>query len=179
MGEQDRRHVIILVSGEAGEHLDTLRRRWDPVMAEQIGAHITVVYPDEAPDPGLLRARVLAAAQRIPPFPLRLGPVTAHESKPRRGVYHLVADPVGVFGWLREFLLAPPFTAHDVVPHASITHPRTSRRGRHAWRALAGADPDLELRVGELCLARFDGSTWSIDETVALGGVDTGALDVP
>lgn len=172
MGELVQHHVTLFVTGDAGEHLEDLRRRWDPVAAEQIAAHVTLVYPEEAHDLALLRARLAVAAERIPPFPLRLGPVVAHDSKPSRGVYHLVADPVGVFAWLREFVLASPFTALDLVPHASITHPRTSKRGRKAWKALDGVDPDLEFRIGELCVTALNGDRWVVDQRYVLGGVE-------
>jgi hypothetical protein len=161
---------MIFVTGDAAQHLETLRRQWDPDMARQVQAHVTVTYPEEVSEPELLRARLHAAASRIPPFPMRLGPVVAHEGKPSRGVYHLVADPVGMWTWLRDFLLAPPFTAFDVIPHASITHPRTTSSGRQAFKELAGADPSLEFRVGELHLTANDGERWVVTESVALRG---------
>lgn len=169
MGELSRHHATVFVTGDAAAHLEPLRKQWDPEMAAMIDAHVTVAYPEEAPDPAMLRARLAAAAERVPPFPLWLGPVVAHEDKPGRGVYHLVEDPVGVLGWLREFLLAPPFHPLDVVPHATIVHPRTSTSGRKAFKELGGLDPRVEFRVGELHLTAFDGSRWQVAETFELG----------
>jgi hypothetical protein len=168
MGERREHRVVAFVTGEAGEHLEALRRRWDPDMADQIAGHVTIAYRDEAPDLALLTARVEVAARRIPPFPLRLGEIVAHEAKASRGIYHLVDDPVGVWTWLREFLVAPPFVPLDVVPHATIAHPRTALSLRRAWKVLAGSDPDIEFRVGELHLVAHDGERWVTADTFPL-----------
>ncbi|MFP4512020.1 MAG: 2'-5' RNA ligase family protein [Acidimicrobiales bacterium] len=168
MRELSRHHATVFVTGRAAEHIEPLRREWDPRASRQIDAHVTVAYPEEAPDPVLLRARLGAAAARIPPFPLRLGPVVAHENKPARGVYHLVEDPAGMFAWLREFVLSSPFVPLHVVPHASIVHPRTSRSGPKAYKVLAGDDPRLEFRVGAVHLTAFDGARWIVTESFAL-----------
>lgn len=139
-------------------------------MADQIEPHVTIVYPEEAPNVAVLRARLEAAALRIPPFPLRLGEVVAHEKKPARGVYHLIEDPVGLWSWLRDFLLAPPFVPLDVVAHASITHPQTSSKARKAWKQLQGENPGLEFRVGEVHLVAHDSTRWVTVETYPLAG---------
>jgi hypothetical protein len=172
MGELRDHHVTAFVTGRAGDHLDGERRRWDPAMAEQIDGHVTVVYPDEAPRLELLRARLNAVGERTPPFPLVLGEVVAHEGRPARGVYHRVLDPVGVWQWMREFLLAPPFQSLEVRPHATVAHPRTSQLLHEAWTALGGSDPGLEFRVGELHLTATDGSRWvSLEQVRLTGGV--------
>jgi hypothetical protein len=60
-------------------------------MAAAIAAHVTLVYPQEAPDPALLLERLQ--------------------------------------------LLRPPFRPATFVPHVTIVHPRTSRRGRELWES--------------------------------------------
>ena len=165
-------HVTAFVTGRAADHLEDERRRWDPTMAEQVAGHVTVVYPPEAPRLELLSARLVAVGDRIPPFPLVLGEVVAHEGRPSRGVYHRVHDPAGVWQWLREFLLAPPFRALDVAAHATVAHPRTSGALDEAWTTLAGSDPGIEFRVGELHLTAFDGERWvSLRQVALTGGV--------
>jgi hypothetical protein len=171
MGELRDHHVTAFVTGVAAEHLERERRRWDPEMADRIGGHVTVVYPEEVQRLDLLVARLRAACERTPPFPLRLGEVVAHEGAPTRGVHHLVADPVRAWAWLREFLLAPPFVALDVVAHATIAHPRTSPLLREAWGELEGHDPALEFRVGALHLVASDGRRWATVEEFPLVGV--------
>jgi hypothetical protein len=168
MAEPLERQVAIFLTGDAATHLDDLRRQWDPTAAERVASHVTVVYPEEIVDLVMLRARLVAAVERISPFPMRLGPVVAHEGKPARGVYHLVDDLVGMWGWLREFVLARPFVPLDVLPHASIVHPATSKAGKKAHKAIAGDDPAIEFRVGELHLVRSDGAEWVVEDTFVL-----------
>jgi hypothetical protein len=165
--------VIAVVTGDAAEHLEPERRRWDPAMADRVAGHVTVVYPGEIGRLDLLVARLRVACERTPPFPLVLGEVVAHENNPTRGVHHLIGDPVGVWGWLREFVLAPPFVALDVTPHATVAHPRTARSPRAAFDALVGHDPGLEFRVGELHLVVDAGERWATVERLPLSGVPT------
>jgi hypothetical protein len=39
-------HATVFL-GAAGAAVDELRRTWDPAMANQIAAHVTIVYPSE------------------------------------------------------------------------------------------------------------------------------------
>lgn len=43
-------HAAIFVLPPVSEPIDAVRRAWDPVKAEQIVAHVTAIYPREAPD---------------------------------------------------------------------------------------------------------------------------------
>jgi hypothetical protein len=76
-------------------------------MAAQIGAHITLAYPQEAPISDLLVARVRAASRHTPPFRLRLGALTYFE-RPEDGIYIHVEDVDGDYRRLRERVLCPP-----------------------------------------------------------------------
>ena len=67
-------HATIFVPANVAGPLEVARRQWDPEMATVIAAHVTVVYPDEAPAADMLARRVQAAAARISPFRLWLGP---------------------------------------------------------------------------------------------------------
>lgn len=53
-----RRHLLFPVTGKAANDLQTLRVRWDPVMADRTPPHISLVYPEEVDDDGLLLSRV-------------------------------------------------------------------------------------------------------------------------
>ncbi len=59
--------------------VEAARREWDPVMAAQIAAHVTLAYPREAPIVDLLVDRVRAASTTCPPFRLRLGGIACFE----------------------------------------------------------------------------------------------------
>jgi hypothetical protein len=42
-------HATIFVASEAARLIEAARREWDPVVAAQLAAHITLAYPQEAP----------------------------------------------------------------------------------------------------------------------------------
>ena len=86
MTEYRDHHATIFVAAGIAGPIEAARREWDPAMAAQIAAHVTVAYPQEAPISDLLVERVRAASTGIPPFRLRLGQVAAFES-PEDGVY--------------------------------------------------------------------------------------------
>ena len=148
--------MVIPVTGDAAALVAEERSRWE--RTAPVATELPVVYVAEAPDLRLLRARLEVAVERIPPFPLRLGPVVAPEGRPHRGLHHAVTDPVGAWTWLRDFLLAPPFRPLDVVPHVPVVDGGLSgaRRARRALDALSATDPDLEFRVAELVLRGDD-----------------------
>jgi hypothetical protein len=124
-------------------------------------SHVTVVYPEEIVDLVMLRARLEARRSH-----LRRSRCASASSSPTRanrlGVCTTsIDDLVGMWGWLREFVLAPPFVPLDVLPHA--TH-RASRRpprsGKKALKAIGGDDPAIEFRVGELHLVAGTAPRW-------------------
>jgi hypothetical protein len=49
MNTLTRHHVTAFVDPAVSEPVEELRRRWDPQMARQIGAHVTVIYPKRSP----------------------------------------------------------------------------------------------------------------------------------
>ena len=68
-------HATIFVAPAIVGPIEAVRREWDPAMAAQIAAHVTVAYPQEAPISDPLVERLRAASAGIPPFRLRLGHV--------------------------------------------------------------------------------------------------------
>jgi mutator protein MutT len=74
-----RIHLAAVLPAAAARPIEALRRRWDPVMAEVVPAHLTLAYPEEAPDVVLLRTRAGEAAVHEVPFRMRLAAVTALE----------------------------------------------------------------------------------------------------
>jgi 2'-5' RNA ligase len=112
-------HATIFLSGyPAAREIEQIRRVHDPVMAGQIDAHVTVVYPQEVPDATLLRSRIEAATARAQEFRLGLGGVQCFED-PDRGVYVEVHDIDGGVRRLRELTLQTPFQALDFPLHVT------------------------------------------------------------
>lgn len=161
-------HATIFLPASVAGPIEELRRTWDPEMARQIAAHVTLAYPQEAPDARELATRVRQAAGGARPFRLALAACGCFES-PEDGVYVGVADLDGAFRRLRERLLRPPFTALDVQPHVTLVHPRTSSRGRACWDALAGADLPATFVVDAIGVTAFDGVRWVTVATLPLG----------
>jgi 2'-5' RNA ligase superfamily len=91
-------------------------------MAEQIAAHVTLVYPREVTRLDALLERTRLVLPTLPPFRLRLGRL-AHFGQPEDGVYVEVEDVEGGYRAARAELLGPPFRPTAVVPHVTIVHP--------------------------------------------------------
>jgi len=164
-------HATIFVAPEAAAPVEAVRRQWDPGMAAQIGAHVTLAYPEEAPSVELLVERVRAASTRIPPFRLRLGGIACFE-RPEGGVYVAVEDIDGGYRRMREEVLRPPFHPRAGPPHVTLVHPRTSRRGRDFWDSGAYPGHAGEFTAQEVAITAFDGTRWVVLETFALGRTD-------
>jgi hypothetical protein len=140
-----RHHAAVRPPAAVAAPLERLRARYDPVMAARAPAHVTVVYPEELPDPTALVDRV--AGVRRGPFRLRLGGVGREG-----GWVHVAVDDLDG-GWadLRARLLAPPHRPLDVgPPHLTLVHPRTSGAADAAWAALRGTRPGGVFPVTEL-----------------------------
>jgi GNAT superfamily N-acetyltransferase len=138
-------------------------------MAAAIAAHVTLVYPREAPDPALLLERLQAAGRTTRPLRLRLGTL-ALRGTPDAGVFVTVDDLDGGYRALRAALLRPPFSAAAFAPHVTVVHPRTSRRGRELWESGAYQPEPAAFTVGEVSLTAYDGARWSVTATVPLAG---------
>src|SRR3712207_6378644 len=113
-----RPHATLFL-GAGAEEIEVCRRRWDPEMARQIAAHVTLVYPEEAPDPGLLVDRLEALAPSVDPFRLALGE-TGHWGDPANGVFVHIVDVDRGWSHLRERVLSTPFHPIDVAPHVTL-----------------------------------------------------------
>ena len=94
-------HATIFVPSEVAEPLEVCRRAWDSVMADQIAAHSTLVYPQEIPGAQSLIDELRRACSETAPFRLRLGNL-AHLQRPEDGVYVEVVDTEGACRQLRE-----------------------------------------------------------------------------
>ena len=74
MTEYRNHHATIFVAPRAAEPIEAVRRAWDPIMATQIAAHVTLAYSQEAPIIDLLVARVRACCAR------RFNPLCFHRT---------------------------------------------------------------------------------------------------
>jgi hypothetical protein len=160
-------HATIFVAPEVATFIEAARRAWDPDMADQIAAHVTVVYPREAPGADLLVERVRAACSAFPPFRLRLGALACFE-RPEGGVYLSVEDVDGGYRTLRTEVLRPPFQPGAIPPHVTLVHPRTSSRGREFWDRGRYQTREREFTAREVAITAFDGARWVTVVTIPL-----------
>jgi 2'-5' RNA ligase len=162
-------HLTIFLPSSVAGPIETIRRAWDPAMAAQIAAHVTLAYPQEAPDPALLLSRLRSAATATSPFRLQFGAMSFF-GRPEDGVYIAVEDCDGGFKRLRGLLLGPPFEAVAFQPHVTLVHPRTSSRGRECWDDQSFEPPLGVFTVVDVAMTAFDGTTWATLSTIRLGG---------
>jgi len=138
--------------------VEQLRRRWDPVMAAQIDAHVSVTYPNEEPDLSRLNERVRSAARTTAPFELQLGAVV-HDGDPRDGVFVEVHDAGGQWRKLRTSIAGSEVDP-SIEPHVTLVHPRTSGIGLNAWRDLSHHVLRRTVAVRSVAVTAFDGRDW-------------------
>ena len=158
MAEYRDHHATIFVAPEAAGAIEAVRREWDPGMAAQIAAHVTVAYPREAPLIDLLVERLRIVTARMAPFRLRLGE-RAWSGHSEDAVVVKVEDIEGGCRRLREAILRSPFHAVTVSPHVTLVHPRTSRRGREFWDT-GWRYEGVDFTADEVTVTGFDGAAW-------------------
>lgn len=174
MTEYRDHHAMIFVTPDAAGPLESMRREWDPDMAAVIAAHVTLVYPHEAPDVDLLVSRLRGRALTTAPFRLRLGGLGCFD-RPEGGVYVDVKDIDGAYKRLRDQLLFPPLRPFTFPPHVTIAHPRTSRRLRELWESSSYRRSNAEFTVREIAITAFDGLRWETLQRVPLTGRRAGS----
>ena len=163
-----RHHATAFLDARSSLKIEELRRTWDPAMAQQIAAHVTLVYPEEIADPAALIARAARAAAGTPPFSIAVGsPI--HEGDPADGVFLRVDDIADGIRRFRE-LAVPSGDAIGFRPHVTIVHPRTSRRGEQAWNDLAGLRLDDRFTIADVAVTAYDGRRWLTVQTFPLAG---------
>lgn len=160
-----RRQVTVFVDGPVGEGIARLRRRWDPVMADRIGPHVTVVY--DVDDDLVERLNTVASA--TPPFTLGLEHPRCWDV-PVGGVYFPVVDEVGALDGLRARLGATSPVGVTYRAHVTIMHPRTTPADRAlaAWAELADCPAPGRWMVRELCVVAFVDERWEIVQRASL-----------
>lgn len=163
-----RPHALVFLDPDRSGPVEDLRARWDPVMAGQIAAHVTLIYPEEVPPGADLGRLAAAAAAATSPFTIALGPAFYADS-PAEGVFLLVDDLDGGIGSFRSAAVPPGHTI-GFPPHVTIVHPRTSERGPQAWDELAATRIDARFTITRVVVTAFDGSRWQTQRELPLTG---------
>jgi 2'-5' RNA ligase len=153
-----RHHATAFLDPRSSGPVEELRSRWDPVMAGQIAAHVTLVYPEEVPDSVELEHLTVAAAASTPPVTITLGPAFFIGS-PESGVFLQVHDPDNGIESFRAQMV-PPTRAVEFPPHVTIVHPRTSSLGQQAWQQLATTRIEAEFTITHVAITAFSGDRW-------------------
>jgi hypothetical protein len=148
--------------------VERLRKAWDPQMAKQIAAHVTVTHPEELPTAEQLMARLAVAVRHVGPFRLRAGDINVF-GPPEEGVYVEVADIDGGWRALRDAVGAAQERL-SVAPDITLVHPRTSPLGSDAWKSLEGTRIESEAVITAITVSGFDGTRWRVLQTERLGG---------
>ena len=86
--------------------MQSLRVRWDPVMASRTPPHVTLAYPEETGDEDLLLERAERAAVDTAPFSIWFDVVPGNEQGDG-GVWFPVVDPSNTWDQLRRRILVP------------------------------------------------------------------------
>jgi 8-oxo-dGTP diphosphatase len=160
-------HVTLLIEPGAARPIEALRRRWDPAMAGQIAAHVTVAYPEEVDSLEELVEAVRSAAFAATPFELRLGSLV-YRSGPHWWVGLEVIDPSSGWRLLRDTIVPSQRQRADVQPHVTIVHPRHSNLGAQAWADLNDDPVQESFAVSEVAITAYDGRRWQVVETFPL-----------
>lgn len=132
----DRVQLRITLPAALRASIDDARLRWNPEVATNNPAHLTLIYHDEAPDVALLSTRLAQSCAAQQPFVLQLGALRQF-APPNAGAFLEVADPPDGVRRLRELVLAPPFTSRSRFGlHVTVLHPDYGARLADAWRSL-------------------------------------------
>jgi 8-oxo-dGTP diphosphatase len=152
-GQLQLPHAVILIDSQAASSVEALRARWDPATADQIGAHVTIAYPEESGSLEDLCGRVERAVARVPAFRLSLG-----EMEQEDGIFVRVRDTEEGCRRLRTEIVGPDGPANG--PHVMIVNPRSTNRTDQAWAAMRGTAIDTELTGESVAVVAFDGRRW-------------------
>jgi 8-oxo-dGTP diphosphatase len=152
-GQLQSPHAVIFLEPAVAAPLEALRARWDPAMADQIGSHVTLAYPEESGGVDDLCDRVGRATAQVAQFELAFG-----ELAREHGIFFRVRDPDEGCRRLRAAIVGPD--APEITPHVTIVNPLTTNRADQAWAALKSSAIDAAVAVGSVAVVAFDGRRW-------------------
>ena len=144
-----RRAVVLFLPEDVEREVDAIRRRWDPVMAGRIDAHLTVVH--DVTDVGQAHSLAEAVATRLPAFQITLTGAACW-GPARWGIYLGVEDHDGGVLALHDALGAvedPRWLRTPFRPHVTLVHGRTvtEDEAEAAWAELCGHVASLTARI--------------------------------
>ena len=157
-----RRAVVLFLPDEVEQEVDRIRRRWDPVMAGRIDAHLTVVH--DVTDVARAHTLAEAAAGRIPAFEITLTR-TACWGPAKWGIYLGVEDHDGGVQALHDDLAPvedPRWLRTPYRPHVTLVHGRTvtEASAEAAWAELQSHRADLRARITSLHVVESRPGGW-------------------
>jgi hypothetical protein len=164
-----RYHATAFLDKASSAPIEALREQWDPLMASQIDAHVSLMWPEEVPDHKELEQRARSAAALVPPISVTIT-TPFYVGDPKDGVFFKVTDAESGIADFRS-KAAPTEGAIDFPPHVTIVHPRTSALGSEAWRQLAGLRLDISTVLTEVSITAFDGTRWVTVKRLRFGSV--------
>jgi 2'-5' RNA ligase len=162
-GMPRRYHAMLFPIGPQLDEVEALRRAWDPSMAAEIPAHITLVYPVEHPGVDALRERVKGISDRERAFRLCLGDFRAFPPPDAGCVYIDVRDDDGRLAALRTKAAAPPFNPVEFRAHMTVIHPRTSDRAAEFWRAGGIQEARSSLMIDAIFITSFENGKYAVE----------------
>lgn len=175
-----RRAVVLFPSSDELAELEAVRRRWDPVMAARIAAHVTLVH--DVTDRRRCDELLAAAARATAPIEMTLT-TTARWGASTRGIYlaierhddgidtlHDALAPVEDARWLRF-----GYRPHVTVVHARYTDPATADA---AWAELADWSPNVRVRVDRVAVIEMHDTGWATVAEVPLAA-SSGSPAIP
>jgi 2'-5' RNA ligase len=167
-----RRAIVLFLRGAVAEHVDAIRRRWDPVMTGRIDAHVTLVH--EVTDDLAAERRVVELAATTPPIEITLT-TTACWGAATYGVYAAIDDPSGVAVLHRALadLEAPRWSRVAFRPHVTLVHGRTvdPALAAPAWAELCDVQLDWSATLAAIDVIELDEPTgWTSVQRVSLAG---------
>lgn len=163
-------HATAFITPAESPPIEELRSEWDPAMAEQIAAHVTVIYPSEITSANRLTKQLAEAAERTAPFRLRLGHVRKY-GIPGGGIFIEVHDLDCGWSHVRELVLGSSAYRSGLEPHVTLVHPRTTNRSGCAWQQLEGAIFGGVTLITDLAVTAFDGYRWDQVHQFDLRGI--------
>ncbi|MFV0307869.1 MAG: 2'-5' RNA ligase family protein [Desertimonas sp.] len=162
-----RRAIVVFVPEPTAGHDDLdVRRRWDPVMAGRIAAHLTLIH--DVVDPAAADDRLAAVTSSVAPFDIAFGPAATWGAA-ARGIYLGIADPTDRVGALHDQLAPvedPRWLRHGFRPHVTVVHGRyvSAETAEAAWHELRGWWPRQRTTIDRLSVIEMHDHGW---ETVA------------
>jgi 2'-5' RNA ligase len=159
------RQLTAFLPQPLGDQVDSVRRRWDPVMSDKIDAHFTVCH-DLSDD----QLEMVGSLHNERPLRVRITRARVW-GEPSLGIYLDVEDSHGTVRGLREALVIDNQPDMSFRPHVTLTHPRTTppEIADTAWSALESWRLDIEVEIGSLDVVEFDGRAWQTVRKVILG----------